>query len=139
MDASLKQKALQNLASTAGGTAEAAVRKEMAKIVAILQSESQYSELTEQLELLDIIAYRVHNDALVAVRDFLERVADLELTHEEIEGYPAEQLREFQTKDTIVAFIWITFGYAVQYVLESTKFIFKFTFIRKAGINSLTI
>lgn len=102
MDASLKQKALQNLAGTAGETAEAAVRKELAKIVAILQSESQYSELTEQLELLDIIAYRAHNDALVAVRDFLERVADLELTHEEIEGYPAEQLREFQTKDKLV-------------------------------------
>lgn len=102
MDANLKRKALQNLAGTAGEIAETAVRKELAKIVAILQSETRYSLLAEQLELLDVIAYRVHDDALAAVRGFLERVVDLDLTHEEIEGYPAEQLRRFQTSEKLV-------------------------------------
>ena len=102
MDIKLKQKALQNLAKTAGEVAEAAIRKESTKIIALLQSETEYDHIADQLELLDTIAYRVYEEVVGAIRDLLERLKGLELTYEEIPGFPAERLREYQNNFSLM-------------------------------------
>lgn len=102
MDIKLKQAALQNLAKTAGEVAEVAIRKEVSKITVVLQSEAQYDKIADQLELLDTIAYRVYKEAVEAIRNFLERLTDLKLIYEEIPGYPAERLQEYQNNYSLM-------------------------------------
>jgi hypothetical protein len=101
MDIKLKQTALQNLAKTAGEVAETAIRKESAKITAALQSETQYGNIANQLELLDTIAYRVDKEVVGTIRDLLGRLKGLELTYEEIPGYPVERFRKYQNNFTL--------------------------------------
>lgn len=102
MNMKLKQTALQNLARTAGELAETALKKESTKITTALQSETQYEHIADQLELLDTIAYRVYKEAVGAIRGLLERLEGLELTYQEIPGYPAERIREFQSNYTLM-------------------------------------
>ena len=102
MDIELKQKALKKLAQTAGDVAENAIEKELAKIIDVLQNETDYKHISDQLELLDTIAYRVHEDALVAIKELLERLKSLELTNHEILGCSTEQIRLFQNNYTLI-------------------------------------
>jgi len=102
MDIKLKQKALRNLTKIAGEVAEAAIRKESTKIIAVLQSETQYDNIADQLELLTTIAYRVYEEAVNTIRGLLDRLMDLELTYREIPEYPAERLCEYQNKYTLL-------------------------------------
>lgn len=102
MDIKLKQTALQNLAKTAGELAEKALKKESEKIIAALQNETQYEHIVEQLELLDTIAYRVFEEAVSAIRGFLGRLEGLELTYQEIPGYPVERYREIRNNFTLM-------------------------------------
>ena len=102
MDIKLKQTALQNLARTAGVLAETALKKESTKITAALQSETQYEHIVAQLDLLDTIAYRVYEEAAGSIRGLLGRLEGLELTYQEIPGYPAGRFREFQSKYTLM-------------------------------------
>lgn len=102
MDTKLKRKALQNLAKTAGDVAEAAIRKEIAKIAAVLESDTDYYHIAEQLGLLDTIAYRVYEEAVSTIRGLLDRLKSLELTYQEVSGYPIERLREYQNNFTLM-------------------------------------
>ena len=102
MDIKLKQTALKNLAKTAGEVAETAIKKESTKIIAVLQSETGYENIADQLELLNTIAFRVYKETLSAIRDLLERLKVLELTYVEMPGYPAEQLRKYQNNYTLM-------------------------------------
>lgn len=79
-----------------------AIQKEFAKITAALKSETQYDNIADQLDLLDTIAYRVYEEAVGAIRDLLERLKGLELTYEEIPGYPAGRLREYQNNFSLM-------------------------------------
>lgn len=102
MEKNLKQKALQNLAQTAGEVAEEAIKKESAKIIAVLQKETQYEKIVDDLVLLDTIAYRVYEQAFKAIRDFLERLKSLKLTYENILGFSSEQLSEYRNNFDLI-------------------------------------
>lgn len=78
------------------------IQKEYVKITTALENEVRYDNITDQLELLDTIAYRVYIDAVNTIRIFLERLKDLELTYQEIPGYPAERIREYQNNHTLM-------------------------------------
>ncbi len=95
MDKRLKLTALQNLAKTVGGVAETAIKNELTKITAILQNATQYNNISDQLELLDAIVYRVPEKAITTIRDFLERLKALELTYMETPGNSLEQIRKY--------------------------------------------
>lgn len=103
MDKNLKQAGLRSLAKVAGESSEIALRKEVDKITAVLQSETQYDHIETQLELLDTIAYRVYEETVATIRELLERLKSMELTYEEIDGYPAERLHKFQNSYTLIA------------------------------------
>jgi len=98
MDIKQKKSILSHLAQKADTAPAAlqAIQKESTKISTALQSESQYDNIADQLELLDTIAYRVYEEAVGTIQDLLERLKILELTYHEIPGFSAERLREYQ-------------------------------------------
>lgn len=102
MDIKLKQTALSNLAKTAGEIVEKALSNEADKIAHILTTETQYDVITSQIELLDTISYRVYEKAVATFSALLKRLDLIELTYQEIVGYPLERLKQFQTKDQII-------------------------------------
>lgn len=102
MDVKLKLKALKNLAKSAGDVAKTAILKETSKIIEALQKETQYDRIANQLEYLDTIAYRVHEETVVAIRKLLERLKDLELSYQEIQGNPVERLKKYQNSYTLM-------------------------------------
>ena len=81
MDHSSKTKVLKQLARTGGETAEKALENAAAKIAAELEKETRYDLLEQQIELLDIFAFRVPETAVEIVRQFIERLGALVLTH----------------------------------------------------------
>jgi hypothetical protein len=104
MDIKQKKKILFHLAQKAETESAAmkAIQKECAKIVAVLESETLYDHIHDQLELLDKISYRVHEETVRVIRIFLERLKSLDLTYEEIPGYSKEKLSEYQNNFTLM-------------------------------------
>jgi hypothetical protein len=101
MEASLKIKALRKLAAIDNDQTKAALAKEVAKISTILETETRYDLLVDQLNLLDVISYRVHAEAITIVTSFLARVGDLDITYPEVWGYSKDALREYQNEKTL--------------------------------------
>jgi len=102
MDNTLKQKALKQLALAGGAAAQTLLNKEADKIAAALQAETRYDLIDDQLELLDTIAYRVHEKAVEIAKALFVRLTTLTLTYQEILGYPAEKLSEYQNNNTLI-------------------------------------
>lgn len=104
MDIKQRKKILAHLAQKAEPESVAlhAIQKEFAKITTSLQSDSQYDNIFEQIELLETIAYRVSEEAVGAIRDFLKRLADLKLTYEETGGYPAKEVCRYCNNSTLM-------------------------------------
>lgn len=104
MDIKQKKSILAHLNQKAGTDPIAlqAIQKEYAKITAALQSETQYDNIADQIELLDTIASRVYEEAVNTVRGLFDRLKVIELTYQEIPGYPAERLQEYQNKYTLM-------------------------------------
>ncbi|MBN1974873.1 MAG: hypothetical protein JW787_14630 [Sedimentisphaerales bacterium] len=104
MDIKQKKSILTHLAQKAGSDpiAQKAIQKEFAKITASLQSEIQYEKIADQIELLDTIAYRVHEKAVGAIKVLLERLKGLVLTYEKIPGYPAERLNKYKNNFSLM-------------------------------------
>jgi hypothetical protein len=101
MDIALKQKALKQIARTAGELTQSTLNTEVEKIAAALQAETQYDRFMAQLELLDTIAYRVHEKAVDIIKSILVKLEVLELTYEEL-SFPAVNLKEYQTNNKLI-------------------------------------
>ncbi len=102
MDHSSKTKVLKQLTRTGGEIAEKAFEKEAAKIAAELKNETRYDLLEQQIELLDIFAFRVPETAVGIVRQFIERLGALELTHHDELNWPKAELTKYQNKNHLV-------------------------------------
>jgi hypothetical protein len=103
MNIEQKKNILAHLAQkTADQAALQAIQKEFVKITAAFQSETQYENIVDQTELLDVIAYRVHEEAVRAIRNLLKRLESVELTYLEIPGYSSERLLEYQSNFTLM-------------------------------------
>ena len=102
MDHSSKTKVLKQLARTGGEIAEGAFEKEAAKIASELENETRYDLLEQQIELLDIFAFRVPETAVEIVRQFIERLGALELTHHDGIDWPKADLTKYQNKNHLI-------------------------------------
>ena len=102
MDHSSKTKILKQLARTRGAMAEKALEKEAARISAELENETRYDLLEQQIELLDIFAFRVPKTAVCIVRQFIERLGALELTHDDEFDWPESHLTKYQNKNHLI-------------------------------------
>ncbi|MEJ1408629.1 MAG: hypothetical protein RPU60_00155 [Candidatus Sedimenticola sp. (ex Thyasira tokunagai)] len=97
MDYRQKKSILSHLAKKAeiGSKELLAIQDECAKICASLRTETQYDHISDLLELLGAIAYRVYDETVIAVRDVLVRLKNIELTYQEIQGYSVESIHEY--------------------------------------------
>ncbi|MBL6927686.1 MAG: hypothetical protein ISR44_00815 [Rhodospirillales bacterium] len=102
MDNSLRTRVLKQLARTGGEIAEKACHKEAAKIATMLENETRFDLLKQQIELLDIFAFRVPNTAVEIVQCFLERIRRLELTHPNEHNWPDVDLTKYYNKGHLV-------------------------------------
>ncbi|HAT9314945.1 TPA: hypothetical protein JBB95_03445 [Legionella pneumophila subsp. pneumophila] len=102
IDIKLRKKALEQLAHTSGQQASIAIEKEALKIEQILVSETKYDILSNYIELLDLIAFRVHKKAIGIFKILLERLKDIELSYEEIASYSLEHLKKIYTRNKLI-------------------------------------
>ncbi len=102
MDHSSKTKILNQLARTGGATAEKALEKEATRISAELENETRYDLLEQQVELLDIFAFRVPETAVGMVRQFIERLGALQLTHHNELDWPEFRPAKYQNKNHLI-------------------------------------
>ena len=104
MDIKQKKSILFHLANKAepGSTVLQAIQKECTRIIEALKNETQYELLSEQLDLLDTIAYRVYGETVSTIGDFLGKLRTLELTYQDVQGYPVERIREFQNNSKLM-------------------------------------
>lgn len=79
MDHSSRSRILKQLALTLKDGVEEALEKEAVKISSQLETETDYDVLQQQIELLDIFAFRVSESAVGIVRQFLDRLDAMEL------------------------------------------------------------
>jgi hypothetical protein len=102
MDHSSKTKVLNQLARTGGEIADKALEKEAVKISAKLENETHYDLLEQQIELLDIFAFRVPQTAVGIARKFIERLGTLELTHDDEIGLSKSDFTKYKNKNILI-------------------------------------
>ncbi|MCI0563123.1 MAG: hypothetical protein MN733_31985 [Nitrososphaera sp.] len=102
MDHSSTTKILKQLARTAGEPADKALKKEASKIAANLENETRFDLLKQQIELLDIIAFRVPRTAVEIVQRFIGRLGELELTHDDQVVLFRNELTKYDNKTKLV-------------------------------------
>lgn len=102
MNSSPKIKILKQLARTTGEIAETALQKEAAKIATELENETRFDLLEQQIEMLDTFAFRVPETAVQIVRQFLDHLDALELTHQDELDWPKAELTKFENKNHLI-------------------------------------
>ncbi|HAU0992125.1 TPA: hypothetical protein ACGAPA_000730 [Legionella pneumophila] len=102
IDIKLRKKALEQLARTSGQLASIAIEKEVLKIEQVLISETEYDMLSNYIDLLDVIAFRVYEKAISIFVILLERLKDIQLSYQQIPNYPLEQLKKLYTRNKLV-------------------------------------
>ena len=102
MDISLRKKALRNLAKTGGEKATTAIEKEMARLESILNTSTDYEELSESIELLDLIGYRCFEKAISATEETLDRLKNIELKHKDEEANSGFNFSKYRNESNLI-------------------------------------
>jgi hypothetical protein len=102
MDHASKTKILNQLTRTGGEIAEKALEKEAARIATALENETDYDLLEQQIELLDIFAFRVPQTAVGLVWKFIARLSALELTHDDQIALSKVDLTKYRNKNILI-------------------------------------
>lgn len=97
MDHSSRIKVLKQLSRTRGKPSDKALEKEAISIGKQLDTETQFDLLDQQLELLDAIAFRVAEQSVYMLRQFLRRLETLNLTHSEEAVSAGDRLIEYES------------------------------------------
>ena len=102
MDKNTRIKILKQLVKTSGDVAETALSNEALKVEKVLESESRYDQLKEQLEVLSEFVFRVPNQSIQIIENFLDRLNTLELKHDNLLNLPVDELSKFESKDDLI-------------------------------------
>lgn len=102
MEQKTKKNILKQLAKRTDPAVQDALNKEAKKASIILSSSSDYDELLSSLDVLDSIAYRVPTEAVLSIKSFLSRLEAVDLSYADVPGYPAEQRKKYQNKNTLI-------------------------------------
>ncbi|MFN7227218.1 MAG: hypothetical protein ACK5UY_08280 [Holosporales bacterium] len=102
MSSELKQKLLESLAQQDDARALQALEKEAAKIKAILSTATAYDTIQHNLELLDIFAYRVPEEALAIITATLKRLETITLDIPDSPYWSAENRQAFYSSDKLI-------------------------------------
>ncbi|MET0155214.1 MAG: hypothetical protein ABW189_03805 [Rickettsiales bacterium] len=102
MDKQQRKEILSQLASHNSDYAKIALGKEVKKIGDSLETENKYESIHSALELLEVIAYRVSNEAVDIIRKLLLRLQNIQLTYEiETQQYPEGWFLKFRNNNTL--------------------------------------
>lgn len=102
LNAEMKKKLLEQLASEQDEASTAALKVELGKITLTLHSEQEYAKLSEDLDLLGTIAFRFPAETMNTISVFLDRLATLHITHTAPEGFPEGYVDKYQTPEKLV-------------------------------------
>ena len=82
----LKKNLLEKMAKSEGARADEVLSNEATKLEAILSKASNYEEIVEAIELLDIIVYRVSLQAINILKNLLNSIYEREVISENLPG-----------------------------------------------------
>ena len=102
MDNKQKQSLLSQLAQTQGEAAQKALEKEAEKIATKLQCETNYNAIEDQIEFLDAFAYRVPKKAFEIAQALLDRIPQMDVTYDKIDGFPEERLKAIYKPHSLI-------------------------------------
>lgn len=102
MDNKQKQSLLSQLAQTQGEVAQKALEKEADKIATKLQHETNYNAIENQIEYLDAFAYRVPTKAFEIAQALLDRIPQMDVTYDKIDGLPEERLKTIYKPHSLI-------------------------------------
>lgn len=97
----LRIKYLTSLASETGEQAELALKKAAQNIARKIKTETRYDLIEEQLEFLHPISYRVPEETMGTMKDFLSRLETLDLLHQDSQRKTEEWMKSFYTKEKL--------------------------------------
>lgn len=98
---SVRERYLTKLAETKGERAEHTLKKATEKIASVIEGETRYDLLEEQLGYLNAISYRVPGLAADILKKFLNSLDVLNLTYETSKWATEEKLREIYPKNKL--------------------------------------
>lgn len=102
MDFELRVKALSRLAQSRTDAAEAALRKELDKVAAALDVDTQYDHLMQHLEVLDTIGYRFSNIATGVILAFIQAVESRRITYSSQNRSFESEIVKYQNASTLI-------------------------------------
>lgn len=101
MATDFKKRALTQLSKLKDPKVEKKLADEAEKVAKILHVETCYDILEEQIELLDVFAFRVHSVAFEILGRLLSRLRKIKLTYQQVEGYPKDYYSKYQNAETL--------------------------------------
>lgn len=102
MDNNLKIRALSRLALSKDPTAEAALEGVFGRAATSLSQDSDYDVLAYQLEVLGAVGHRRSTETVIAVREFIERVQRVEITHSLQHGTMLDDLSRYRNAPKLI-------------------------------------
>lgn len=103
MTNNVKESILKKLAKTEGIDAESALNKEADKILVTLTTSSNFDELEDALTYLELFSYRVADKAVTAANALILRIQELNLTYQDLDGYPTDLRAKYHGKDQLIS------------------------------------
>ena len=102
MDFDLRLKALSRLAQSTTDAAETALRKELDKVAAALDVDTQYDHLMQHLEVLDTIGYRFSSTAIGVILAFIQTIESRQITYSSQDRSFESEIAKYQNASTLI-------------------------------------
>ena len=87
MEINTRIKALRRLVQSQSGAAKAALIKEMGNVSEVLETEIEYEELEQNLEILNVIGFRFSDRAIKVLDNFIQTVEIRSLKYSQTKGF----------------------------------------------------
>lgn len=102
MDFDARRKALSRLAESTTEAAERALRQEFETAAATLADATNYDQLDQGLDVIDIVGFRFSHSAVDALVIFAKAVDARELTYSDLDLSVRDALRDYHSSATLV-------------------------------------
>lgn len=102
MDFDLRLKALSRLAQSTTEAAETAMRKELDKVTAALDSDTQYDLLEQHLEVLETIGHRFSTIATKSILEFIDAIEARQITYSPHDRSLESEITKYQNASTLI-------------------------------------
>lgn len=101
MDIDARLKALARLAQSKTDAARAALEKEMNQVSKALETETEYDLLTQSLDILDAIGYRLSEPAVHVLDTFIQTIETRKLLYTRAEEFLSREIKKYNNAETL--------------------------------------